>query len=285
MISKKKAIIYLLVGLVALIGVRIYSKFSSNKQATSAETPAEIKEILEQPAQDSNADERAAIENYTKQIAANQDDSSAYYQRGLLYQQLGQYKTAVADYSEAIRITPDADNAYYQRGFSQAMLGNFDQAIADYNEAIKIKPEKAEFFNARGLAYAEKNEYDLALKDYDQALSLEPKNGTVYFNRGTTYERKKMFAEAKADYDKSIELHADKDKFEVYYRRAILNLNNGDVNAALEDANKAVDLEQKNPKGYKLRASVYDKMGNTAAASSDESQAQNLEIESSLQKS
>ena len=49
-------------------------------------------------------------------------------------------KDAIADYNEVIRINPNYTDAYYNRGVIKNDLGDKKGAIKDYNEAIRINP-------------------------------------------------------------------------------------------------------------------------------------------------
>ena len=65
--------------------------------------------------------------------------------------------------------------AYFNRGNVYDQMGEHDRAIADYTEAIKLDPTDPDIFNNRGQAYDTKGEYDLAIADYTQPIRLEPR--------------------------------------------------------------------------------------------------------------
>jgi len=65
-------------------------------------------------------------------------NAETYYNRGLIYQRLGNLQAAIKDYTEAICINPSYAQAYYTRSIIHAELGNKKAALADLREATKF---------------------------------------------------------------------------------------------------------------------------------------------------
>ena len=85
-----------------------------------------------------------------------------YNNRGVAYDDKGEFDRAVADYNKAIDLNPDYVDAYNNRGGAYHDKGEFDRAVADYNKAIDLKSDYAQAYNNRGLAYDKKGEFDRA---------------------------------------------------------------------------------------------------------------------------
>ena len=69
----------------------------------------------------------------------------------------------------------DQADAYYNRGRVCYELGEFQPAIADYDQAIRLykdDQDKAKTYNNRGLAYHDQGELEKAIDDYAQAILL-----------------------------------------------------------------------------------------------------------------
>ncbi len=73
--------------------------------------------------------------------------------------------------------------AYYNRGLAYIDLGEYRRAIEDYDEALRLDPGNASAYNNRGYAYRELGEYRRAIKDLDQALRLDPGYALARDNR------------------------------------------------------------------------------------------------------
>ena len=65
---------------------------------------------------------------------------------------LGRNAQAIADESEAIKLDPSEPVYFDNRGLSYEEEGEYDRAVIDYDEAIRISP-RANFLTNRGNAY------------------------------------------------------------------------------------------------------------------------------------
>ena len=133
-------------------------------------------------------------------------DAKAYFNRGLAYDDKGQYDQAISDYSKAIEINPRLADAYYNRGNSYDDKGQYDQAISDYSKAIEINSEIAEAYINRGNAYSKKSQYDKAISDYSKAIEINPKYADAYINRGIAHNSLGNYNSACDDWLKACKL-------------------------------------------------------------------------------
>ena len=53
----------------------------------------------------------------------------------------------------AIRINPTIATTYYNRGIAYDNLGQWDKAIADYSKAIEIDPDLTKAYSNREVAF------------------------------------------------------------------------------------------------------------------------------------
>lgn len=150
-----------------------------------------------------------AIDDFSRAIAVNANDSRAYLERGLCYHRvLRQADSALADYDKAIGLAPDNPAAQLARGslFDEVDLtierqaaedgepgkqaeisSEFLAAVNGYSRAIVLAPDFDEAYVSRGLAYARKAragsgaEYAAkAVADLEKAMELNWENGYLY---------------------------------------------------------------------------------------------------------
>lgn len=138
-------------------------------------------------------DYECQINIYNKAIELLSDDSVAYYNRAIVYDEKGDYDQAVKDYTKAISLDPKYFNAYHNRGITYRKKGDYDRSIADFNSAIKLDPKDASAFWGRALSFRLKGDLQSAFKDITNALKLDPKDADNYFERGNIYfDQKKL---------------------------------------------------------------------------------------------
>ncbi|MCU0481690.1 MAG: tetratricopeptide repeat protein [Anaerolineae bacterium] len=164
----------------------------------------------------SNGQYDEAIPEYTESLKLNPHNPTAYYRRGIAYEQTGQADLASADYDRAIseadeliRQNPQDAEVYRARGSAyQFGKKEYDRAIANFDEAIRLNPQDADAYYYRGLAYYYTGEYDRAIADYTEAIRLNPQDAVAYSNRGFAYmDGKKDYDRAIADYDRALEIN------------------------------------------------------------------------------
>lgn len=76
-----------------------------------------------------------AIEDYTRAIQLGPEspqNSVTYRNRAEAYYALAQYQPAIKDFSMAIQLNPQSASAYYGRGLAYQELGKMDEAQADF---------------------------------------------------------------------------------------------------------------------------------------------------------
>ncbi len=79
-----------------------------------------------------------AIEYLNNAIKMQPDDETYYYNRGVAYDNLGQYQPAIKDYNQAIRLQPDYPKAYNNRGINYLSQGNNTLGCSDARKACAL---------------------------------------------------------------------------------------------------------------------------------------------------
>jgi tetratricopeptide (TPR) repeat protein len=83
-------------------------------------------------------DYRRATEAYTKSIAAKAN-VDALFERGQMYEMLGEHQKAIDDYDKAVAEMPDAPAVYRARALARGNVGDEAGAKADREEAFRIE--------------------------------------------------------------------------------------------------------------------------------------------------
>lgn len=94
---------------------------------------------------------------------------------------------------------------------------------------------------------------------------------TAYVNRGNAYNALRDIDHALADYDKAIEIESDYSP--AYYNRGIAHFEQGDLILAIADYDKAIELDPDDPDAYDSRGFAYADLRNYESAIADFDQA------------
>jgi regulator of sirC expression with transglutaminase-like and TPR domain len=111
-------------------------------------------------------------------------DAAAFYRRGQLYAQCGEFTRAIVDFDHAIRLNPGDPEALNNRCWARTILGDTSQALHDCNNALMIHPDYGDALDSRGLIYLKQCRNADALADYDTALRYNPQRASSLFGRG-----------------------------------------------------------------------------------------------------
>jgi Tfp pilus assembly protein PilF len=130
----------------------------------------------------------------------------AYNNRGVCYEERGQFDKAAEDYKTTIALHPSDDQAYFNLGVLYQKANLVKEAIDYYDRSLAFNPQRAEAFHNRGVLYSGRNEFARALDDFNKAIALNGRLGIAYFNRGSLYGKLGKNELARSDYQKACSL-------------------------------------------------------------------------------
>ncbi len=168
-------------------------------------------------------------------IGADAKFVGAYELRATAYTKLGNPRRAAESFSKVIQLQPDRTDILLARAAAYYQSGDPDRSIADLNTVIQREPTTAAF-NLRGNAYRAVKNYDEAVKDFTRAIQREPAtpvNIDSFYQRGLVYVILGENRLAMDDFNRAIELNP-RNAF-VYASRAGLKLKAGDKRGSDED--------------------------------------------------
>ncbi|WIH87267.1 tetratricopeptide repeat protein [Brachyspira pilosicoli] len=175
--------------------------------------------------------------------------SIAYYNIGIVKNNLKQYEEAIKDFNKVIELNDSYSEAYNNRGVSKSNLGYNEEAIKDYDKAIELNSNNSEAYNNRGVSKSNLGYNEEAIKDYNKAIELNPNISEAYFNMVLPKQLLANNTESKKEKDKLIE-EAYNDFIEGYKL--------ADDKLKEEYKQKAIIFAKQ---GYKAIIKICDKMG------------------------
>lgn len=249
-----------------------------------------------------------AVQQFTRAIQLGTADPSVYSYRGDVYRRIGKYGKAVADYNTllisapgtvdiffggiglddkdksarqqiiadctlSIKANRDAAAAYFNRGLTHHECSEPDQAIADYSEAIKRDPSMLVAYYCRSLIAKPEQ----GILDNNKLIDLDKKNKAEYLSqRAHCYKRLHAMSKAMEDFNRAIELQPQ--NAERYWRRGLLYEELGDLDKALSDYNETINLERSSYTYLVSRGDLYRKQGAYQSAIDDYTMASNQDM-------
>ncbi|HAF96067.1 MAG: hypothetical protein A2021_01570 [Elusimicrobia bacterium GWF2_52_66] len=211
------------------------------------------------------------LEEQNKVIKKNSKDAQAFYERGTMYADLGQYDNAIGSFGIAISIDPTHLMAYFGRGNVYYAKRDFDKVIEDFSKAIAIDPKFTGAYYERGLAYNEKGEYNKGIEDFLRVILDVPKNAGAHSALGSIYASKREYDKAIKEHSVALEIDP-KDAGE-YSNRGGAYVQNGELDKGIEDFSKAIEIDPREATIYTNRGIAYSQKREWAEAIEDFSMA------------
>lgn len=193
----------------------------------------------------------ANAQSVTKETTAstNYPQALAYLEQGKAKYREGDYHSAVIAYNKALELQDSLVDAYFQRASAKSLLEDFEGALKDYSTVIRFDPHNVSAYYYRSFLKHELGfQRDSSLMDINIAINLVPDDAKLYARRA--YIKAHTF-----------DLEADK-------------INHG---SAIEDLDKAIELDNTNPEFYRQRGFSKSQEGETLAAAADFEKAINID--------
>ncbi len=193
-----------------------------------------------------NLDE--AFRCFSKAVELNPSYDSAYYNLGILLNDLKRNDEAEAAYRKAIEFNPYFDKAYSNLGVLLSGTRRNDEAEAVFRKAIELNPSLTEAYGNLGNLLRDLKRYEEAEAAYHKVIELNPSDEKAYSNLGLLLSELKRNEEAEAAYRKAIELTPSQTK--AYANLGVLLRNLKRYDEAEAAYRKVIELNPSDEKTY-----------------------------------
>ena len=137
-----------------------------------------------------------------------------------------------------------SSDLYLRKAAVNLELQQWDYAIETYNDILRREPSNPAALFYRGYANGKQRRYELAANDYRSFLKVAPENVDGMFALAYILIKQGKNKEAMDNYNRIIEIFPDHSV--AYASRAILEAQDGFLDAALMDWDKAIEYDSKN---------------------------------------
>lgn len=218
-------------------------------------------------------------ERYAVEVNCRFATSVAYYNRGVLRDQMGEFDRAIADYTRAIEQDGNNVEAHYNRGGDHLRKGRYDLAVADLSKVIELDASHGSAYRNRALAYKKMGLSEKAIEDYTRLIAFNPNDAELYFARGVLFDEIGNYEGAITDYTRTVQI--DPRHARAFNNRALCYLEVGLFDRAIADLQQALEIEPTDADYYHNRAVAYLRAGELELARIDFERASALRTTSS----
>jgi len=205
-----------------------------------------------------------AIADLTEAIRLDPENSDAYCNRAIAHAKNDDYDASIRDFNEAIRLEPEDADLHFNRGRFHDIRGDYAAAVRDLSRAIELGLDSAEVYAARATAYQSQGEHDKAIADFLEAIRLDPKHLMAHATLGEAYEMRGQREKAIPCYTEAIRLFEQTpDELPkllaavLYNNRGYARYQLGELDLAIADYTKAVEIDRDYDMPYLNRGNAY----------------------------
>lgn len=187
--------------------------------------------------------------------------------KGRLLVAQNDYNAALAEFDNAVSVAPDYTPGYYARAQLRATLGLLDDAYSDITYAINLQPGIAAYYLLQGQILYEKKEWQLARQSFESYLQRGTPNPEIYTFLAEAYVQMTNFDAAIDAANKALELNAA--YAPAWLQRATAYWAKNDTVSALKDFDQGLQNEPENVDLLVARCTLYADLGDDGAAALD----------------
>lgn len=207
-------------------------------------------------------------------IASDPRASYPYVSRGMVHLDQKQYSEALVCFEKGKQFTDKKANIDALITIANFNLSRFANAIAAANDAIDGGINNPELLMMRSISFFYLKKYEEAISGFTQIIQVEKYAGVGFVGRGRTFLVLKKHKEAKDDFTAALLIN--KTDIESLLYRAIANRELQDLDAALLDLDRAIELEPRFGEAFEDRGRIKLQKGMLAEAQKDLEQASKL---------
>ena len=241
---------------------------------------------------------KKAVNAYKAAIEYNPNNYNVCYNLALLLSELGDIPNAINYASKCLLIEPNSEEIYVMIAGFYEKLNDIDMAIVNWEKAANINPKQYLYFYNLGVLFSKINSMQMAVNSYRKCLIVKPDFTEALVNIATLYKESDLNialefvlkAQEIAPNEKNVilnlaqiykDLSRNLDSInvltnfleknscaEAYSLLGTNYMDLGEYNLALDNYNKALEIEPKNASFLHGKAIALKYLGNVSEAKS-----------------
>ena len=241
-------------------------------------------------------DIKGALTDYNIYVDKKPGQADALFSRGVLRYKLEQFLLAREDFTKLLTLPPGETNKVFFRqdagagtdkiftmqganhaeifsymGLIESRLKNYKMAMVYMDSALRLDPDEAHYHINRGIIREHMKDTAGAIADYQRALVIDPASGQAIHNIAVIKRSRGQQNESEKLLDEAI-LQSPTLPYP-YAARAFYRLNHKDLDGALKDYDKAIELNKTDEESWLYRGMVKEKLKDNEGAFVDYTEA------------
>lgn len=180
--------------------------------------------------------------------------------------ELEEIRSFLADAKKLVNPRSPAD--YLRRGERYLMTDRLYKADLDLSRVLTDDPENQRALRLRGCCRHKRGDYRGALEDLNLAIALDDQDDHALTYRASVYYAQKQYRLTVRDATAALAI--DEARMSSHHLRALARYAmESDLGSAIDDMDRAIDLDPEDPQYYNDRAMILLKSGDAKAAEQD----------------
>ena len=117
-------------------------------------------------------------------------DEGIFYNLGIVYEKMKNFKKAKESYLKAIELEPNYSDAIYNMGLVHTELREYNEAIECFQKIIGEDPEDSNSYFNLGLVYFKKKDYIQAIENFQHTIDINDEDLYAHFYLGNIFKRR-----------------------------------------------------------------------------------------------
>jgi tetratricopeptide (TPR) repeat protein len=203
--------------------------------------------------------------------AIDKEYSGIALERGLLFEESGDVQKALEQFQSALQKAPNDLDLMLRVGAAYVMIGDVEKALPLLVKVRDQRPNSAEANHFIGRAYLRQGglESAAAMRYLQRAVALDPNKAEyhLYVAWAANEALPAQLGLARTEVEKALSL--DKLLADAYWQRGVLLRKEGQVNDAIKDLKRALELKPTRFEAHASLARAYADKNDTAGAMSE----------------
>ena len=182
---------------------------------------------------------RDSLSVLNRQIMSSEYSSDLYLRKAAVNLELQQWDYAIETYNDILKRDPSNPAALFYRGYANGKMRRYELAANDYRSFLKVAPENIDGMLALAFICIKQGKNNEAMDNYNRIIEIFPDHSVAYASRALLESEDGFLDAALMDWDKAIEYDSKNIDYVVSKADLLIRMNRkADARRTLDEAVK-----------------------------------------------